>query len=59
MTRHLLAAMLLAVLALISMQNQRSGAREHERPYFMPPVERNRLHDLISKESWARRTSHD
>src|SRR5262249_20858612 len=47
-------AVLLVLLALITMQDQRSGARAHERPYFLPPVERDRLHGLISKEAWAK-----
>ena len=47
-------ALLLALLTLITMQDQRSGAQAHERPYFMPSVERGRLHDVISKEAWAK-----
>src|SRR5262249_44900098 len=47
-------ALLFALLALIAMQDQRSGARAHERPYFMPSVERDRLHGLILKEAWAK-----
>ena len=54
MIRFVVGAVLLALLALISMQDQRSGAQAHERPYFMPPAERDRLHDLISKEAWAK-----
>jgi hypothetical protein len=45
---------LLALLALITMQDQRSGAQAHERPYFMPSVERDRLHGLILNEAWAK-----
>src|SRR5262245_33012056 len=47
-------ALLLALLALITMQDHRAGAQAHERPYFMPPVERDRLHGLILKEGWAK-----
>src|SRR5262245_6110678 len=47
-------AMLLALLALITMQDQQSGAQAHERPYFLPSVERDRLHGLILKEGWAK-----
>jgi len=54
MISRLLRAVLLVLLALITMQDQRSGARAHERPYFMPPVERDRLHGLIFKEAWAK-----
>jgi hypothetical protein len=54
MIRRVLGAGLLALLALISTQHQRVGAQEHERPYFMPPMERDRLHDLILKEAWAK-----
>ena len=36
------------------MQDQRVGAQAHERPYFMPPAERDRLHGLILKEAWAK-----
>jgi hypothetical protein len=28
-----------------------AGAQVHERPYFMPSVERDRLHGLILKEA--------
>jgi hypothetical protein len=54
MTRRLARAVLLALLVLITVQDQRSGARAHERPYFMPPVERDRLHGLVLKEDWAK-----
>src|SRR5258705_471807 len=54
MIRHLVKAALLALLALMSMQDYRSAAQAHERPYFMPLVERDRLHGLISKEAWAK-----
>ena len=54
MISRVVRAVLLALLALISTQDQRGGAQEHERPYFMPPVERDRLHDLILKEAWAK-----
>jgi hypothetical protein len=46
---------LLALLTLITVHDHRSSARAHERPYFMPTAERDRLHDLISKEAWAKR----
>jgi len=46
--------MLLALLVLITMQDYRGGAQAHERPYFMPSVERDRLHGLISKGGWAK-----
>jgi hypothetical protein len=52
MIRRLVKAVLLALL--MSMQDHRSAAQAHERPYFMPPVERDRLHGLISKEAWAK-----
>jgi len=54
MIRRLVRAVLLALLTLITVQDHRSGARAHERPYFMPTAERDRLHDLISKEAWAK-----
>jgi hypothetical protein len=47
-------AVLLALLALIIMQDHRTGARALERPYFMPALERDRLHGLILKEAWAK-----
>ena len=53
-TCRVIRAVLLALLTLIIMQDQRSGARAHERPYFMPLVERDRLHGLILKEGWAK-----
>ena len=53
MISRVFRAVLLVLLALISMQD-RSGAQDHERPYFMPPTERDRLHDLILKEAWAK-----
>ena len=49
-----MGAGLLALLALISTQYQQVSAQGHERPYFMPPVERDRLHDLILKQAWAK-----
>jgi hypothetical protein len=52
MTRRALGKGLLGALALTHVQ--RGGAQGHERPYFMPPVERDRLHDLILKQSWAK-----
>src|SRR5215471_6227287 len=52
-TRRAAGRALFGVLALIT-QNQRSSAQEHKRPYFMPSVERDRLHDLILKQSWAK-----
>ena len=52
MTRRALGKGLLGALALT--QVQRGGAQGHERPYFMQPVERDRLHDLILKQSWAK-----
>ena len=45
---------LLALLASVSRQGQWVYARAHERPYFMPPAERDRLQDLILNEAWAR-----
>jgi hypothetical protein len=54
MIRRLVGAVVLALLALITMQDRRSGAQAHERPYFMPSVERDRLHGLILKEAWAK-----
>ena len=54
MISRVFRAVLLVLLALITMQDQRSGAQAHERPYFMPPVERDRLHGLILKEAWAK-----
>ena len=48
MIRRLLRALLLALLAVITMQDHWSGARAYERPYFMPRVEQDRLHSLIS-----------
>ena len=54
MISRVFRAVLLVLLALITMQDQRSGAQAHERPYFMPPVERDRLHGLIFKEAWAK-----
>src|SRR5690349_15176571 len=53
-TRRAVGRGLLAVLALINTKNQRGHAQEHKRPYFMPPEERGRLHDLILRQSWAK-----
>ena len=44
---------LLALLVVFT-QNQPAGAQARERPYFMPSVERERLHELILKEAWAK-----
>jgi hypothetical protein len=51
MTRRAVGKGLIGALALT--QVQRAGAQSRERPYFMPPVERHRLHDLILRQSWA------
>src|SRR5262249_11392607 len=40
--------------ALTFTQVQRGSAQDHQRPYFMPPSEREFLHDLILKQSWAK-----
>jgi hypothetical protein len=53
MISRVVRAVLLALLALIATQDQVSGDRGHARPYFMPPVERDGLHGLISKDAWA------
>ena len=53
MIRRVVRAGLLALLALISTPHQRVSAQGHERPYFMPAAERDRLHDLILKQDWA------
>jgi len=51
--RPVLRAGLLALLALVSADHQQVSAQAHGRPYFMPAVERDRLHDLILKQTWA------
>jgi len=51
MSRRAVGTGLIGALALT--QVQRAGAQSRERPYFMPPVERHRLHDLILRQSWA------
>src|SRR5262245_8420640 len=53
MLRHVLRAGLLALVALISVDHQQVYAQAHGRPYFMPAAERDRLHDLILKQTWA------
>jgi hypothetical protein len=53
-TRRGIAKGLLAVLAVLNSNNRLSSAQEHKRPYFMPPSEREFLHDLILKRSWAK-----
>ena len=54
MIRLVVGAVLLALLSVISIQDHRSVAQARERPYFMPPAERDRLHDQILKEAWAK-----
>src|SRR5262249_846592 len=54
MIRLVVRAILLVLLALASTQDQWVDARERERPFFMPPAERERLHALISNEAWAK-----
>ena len=54
MISHVLSAGLLGVLALVSTQDEWGRAQAHERPYFMPSVEHDRLHELILKETWAK-----
>ena len=51
MISHLLGGVLIGLLLLIGSQQD---CRARERPYFMPPAERSRSHDLISKEAWAK-----
>jgi hypothetical protein len=51
--RHVLGAGLLVLLAVVSTQSELDAVQAHERPYFMSAVERDRLHELISKEAWA------
>ena len=50
----LVGAVLLALLSVINMEDHRSVAQARERPYFMPPAERDRLHDQILKQAWAK-----
>src|SRR5262245_65811592 len=54
MIRVVVRTILLALLLSVSIQTQWVDAREHERPYFMPPAERERLHGLILNETWAK-----
>jgi hypothetical protein len=54
MVPYMLQAGLLALLVMVSMHDQSARAQARERPYFMPSVERGRLHQLISKEGWAK-----
>jgi hypothetical protein len=50
--REIGKTILLALLAGVGTQGVYGRARE--RPYFMPPAERDRLHRLILNEAWAR-----
>ena len=52
LTRRALGKGLFGALTFI--QVQRGSAQDHKRPYFMPPSEREFLHDLILKQSWAK-----
>ena len=54
LTRRAVGTGLLAALTLVNTNNQPATAQEHKRPYFMPSVERDRLHDLILKQPWAK-----
>ena len=54
MIRLFVRTILLVLLTHVSMSGQRVDAREYERPYFMPPAERERLHGLTSHEAWAK-----
>jgi hypothetical protein len=53
-TRRAAGTGLVAALSLVSAKIRQSGAQAHKRPYFMTPEERERLHDLISRQSWAK-----
>ncbi len=53
-TRRAVGRGLLGALALISTQTRRGAAQDHVRPYFMPPVERDRLDELILRQAWAK-----
>lgn len=52
-TRRAAGARLLAALAFFYTHIRPGRAQHHERPYFMPPPERDRLHELILKQVWA------
>ena len=53
-TRRAVGKGLLSVLALMNTKDRRGNAQGNRRPYFMPPEERGRLHDLIQRQSWAK-----
>jgi len=50
----LIGTILLALMVSVSLLDHRAAAREHERPYFMPPAERDRVHAAIATEVWAK-----
>jgi len=54
LTRRAVGTGLLAALILVNTNNQRATAQEQKRPYFMPPEARDRLYELILRESWAK-----
>jgi hypothetical protein len=53
-TRRAAGTALVAALSLVSAKIRQSGAQGHKRPYFMTPEEREQLHDLIFRQSWAK-----
>ena len=53
MVRHVLVAGLLVLMTVVSTQSELGDGQARERPYFMPSIERERLHELILKEAWA------
>jgi hypothetical protein len=53
-TRRAAGTGLIAALSIVTAKIRQSGAQGHKRPYFMTPEERERLHDLILRQSWAK-----
>src|SRR5262245_18709534 len=50
----LMGKILLALLVSVKLLDHHVVARDHERPYFMPAAERDRVHAAIATEVWAK-----
>jgi hypothetical protein len=56
--RRQLTALAALFLVTVHLPAQPKDAPSHDRPYFMPAAERDRIRGLIQKEAWAR-AEHD
>jgi hypothetical protein len=52
--RRISLPLLLALLAGSALHGQEKDVPKHDRPYFMPAAERDRIRALVRKEAWAK-----